>query len=237
MVGLFMIPGAQFPLRLMVTCLLAVAVSAAGDHPMQVDEKSNCLECHRDKTKGNHVHAAVKMGCTTCHSVSIKEGVTYVTLRQSGTCFTCHHQKTFRYTHFVYSPGMCTRCHDPHSAGNGMLLKARVNDLCLGCHLRSTEVPPSRYMPSIVLTENNTKGHPFIRHPVAGKIDPLTGDELSCVSCHTAHGGAKIHLLKMGREVPEDALNENTEMKDMCRKCHEVMWGLEGTDSRKKPRH
>jgi hypothetical protein len=57
---------------------------------------------------------------------------------------------------------------------------------------------------------------------------------MSCVSCHTAHGGTKLHLLKMGSEIPEDAMNQNTETKDMCRKCHLLMWGLEGASIKKK---
>jgi hypothetical protein len=49
-----------------------------------------------------------------------------------------------------------------------------------------------------------------------------------------AHGGAKLQLLKMGSEIPEDALNQNTETYDMCRKCHLILWGLDGATSAKK---
>jgi len=37
-----------------------------------------------------------------------------------------------------------------------------------------------------------------------------------------------LHYLKMGAEIPEDALNQNTETKDMCHKCHLILWGLDG---------
>jgi hypothetical protein len=69
-------------------------------------------------------------------------------------------------------------------------------------------------------------GHPDARHPVSGKPDALTGLELSCVSCHMPHGGAKRPLLKMGEQIPEDVLNQTTETNDMSRKCHMVLWGL-----------
>jgi len=59
---------------------------------------------------------------------------------------------------------------------------------------------------------------------------------MSCISCHLAHGGTKQHLLKMASEIPEDALNRNTETNDMCRKCHMRLWGLEGATVGKKAR-
>lgn len=38
----------------------------------------------------------------------------------------------------------------------------------------------------------------------------------------------------MGSEVPEDALNQNTETKDMCEKCHMKLWGMEGGAGKKR---
>jgi predicted CXXCH cytochrome family protein len=61
---------------------------------------------------------------------------------------------------------------------------------------------------------------------------------MSCLSCHDAHGGAQLHLLKMGAAIPEDALNQVTETNDICRKCHMRLWGLDsysgGTGKAKK---
>jgi hypothetical protein len=89
-------------------------------------------------------------------------------------------------------------------------------------------------MPTISLTLNNSMGHPYERHPVSGSRDPLSGGEMSCISCHLAHGGIKVHLLKMASAIPEDAINQNTETKDMCRKCHLLMWGLDDVANHKK---
>jgi len=89
-------------------------------------------------------------------------------------------------------------------------------------------------MPTIVLTDNNTMGHPYQGHPVSGSRDPLIGGEMSCLSCHQAHGGAQLHLLKTAAEIPEDALNQNTETKDMCRKCHLRLWGMDEVSGKKK---
>jgi predicted CXXCH cytochrome family protein len=89
-------------------------------------------------------------------------------------------------------------------------------------------------MPTITLADNNTMGHPYVQHPVSGKTDPVTGGELSCISCHAAHGGAKEHLLRMAAQIPEDALNKVTETKDMCSKCHQMLWGVDPATSAKK---
>ena len=120
------------------------------------------------------------------------------------------------------------------ASANAHLLRAKANDLCLSCHLSTPETVASRYMPTITLTANNTMGHPYERHPVSGSRDPLTGGEMSCMSCHQAHGGTQLHLLKAAAEIPEDAMNHDTETKDMCRQCHLRMWGMEGASSGRK---
>ena len=60
------------------------------------------------------------------------------------------------------------------------------------------------------------------------------GGEMSCLSCHLAHGSTMAHYLKMGSAIPEDALNRNAETKDMCHMCHLRLWGLEGNVKGKK---
>ena len=228
--------SARFALLLMMAWLLGPRLGYAGAHPTPVDENTNCLECHADHATGDHVHPAVKLGCTSCHTIENREDASYIVVKQSKTiiCFECHGPEVFSYSHFPYASGDCLRCHNPHAAANPRLLRAKVNELCLKCHQRSPESVPSHYMPTIELTADNRLGHPYERHPVRGSRDPLTGDELSCISCHRAHGGGKLHLLKMGSEIPEDARNQNTETNDMCRKCHLILWGLDGATSAKK---
>jgi len=38
----------------------------------------------------------------------------------------------------------------------------------------------------------------------------------------------------MASEIPEDALNQNSETKDMCHKCHLRLWGLDGAEYGKR---
>ena len=220
----------------MVAGLLSPCLGRAAVHPVAVDAQANCLECHADHAAAEHIHAAVKQGCTACHSVEERDGATYVVLKptKSVVCFECHQPETFSRAHFPYASGMCTRCHDPHGSPNSSLLRAKANELCLSCHLLKPETVRSRYMPTIVLTANNSRGHPYERHPVSGTLDPLTRQEMTCMSCHRAHGGGKEHYLKMASEIPEDALNHNAETKDMCTNCHMRLWGLEGVEEKKK---
>jgi predicted CXXCH cytochrome family protein len=208
---------------LSVPCLFA-----GSPHPSPLDEHSVCLECHADHASGEHVHPAIERGCFYCHKVENRADVTYVHDAAESVCRECHQQLAQLHTHFPYASGMCLRCHNPHASSSPQLLRAKVNEICLDCHLLVAGKASSRYMPTIELTANNSIGHPYARHPVSGQSDPLTGGEMSCISCHLAHGGTKLHLLKMGSEIPADALNQNTETKDMCQKCHMRLWGLDG---------
>lgn len=216
--------------------LVGSCLCIAQAHPMPVDDHTNCLECHGELVTSEHVHAAVKLGCMSCHKIDNREGASYVVLEteKASIYLECHPAVSYTYPHFPYSSGMCVRCHNPHTSSQPKLLRTAVNELCLDCHLRKAGSSASRYQPTIALSSDNRTGHPYEKHPVSGVADPLTGGEMSCISCHSAHGSGKLHQLKMASEIPEDALNHNTETNDMCRKCHMKLWGLDGAGSQKK---
>lgn len=233
-------PGARTLRFFFIAAVLAFPLPCrASEHP-PLDSQSHCSDCHADHAEGKFVHAALRQGCLICHVVERRNDLTFVGQKPSRSmlCLECHKAERFEYTHLPYESAMCMRCHSPHVSSRAHLLRASVNELCLQCHLQNSESIASRYLPTITLTGDNRIGHPYQSHPVAGVLDPLTGDEMSCISCHRAHGGMQAHLLKMGAEIPEDALNQNTETKDMCRKCHMHMWGVDGTakKGRKKSR-
>lgn len=226
-------------LGMLMVCVLTSSISYAGMHPIRVAADSNCLECHADHAKGAYVHAAVKQGCLECHSVTVRDEATYILLKPAKTviCLNCHQLEEPLRAHFPYGSAMCLRCHNPHASNDPRLLNAKVNDICLDCHLRRPGRLTSQYLPTVALSLSNTMGHPYERHPVSGVIDPLTGNEMSCMSCHLAHGGTMPHYLKMAAEIPEDALNQNVETNDMCHKCHLRLWGLDNPAKRKKKNH
>lgn len=214
---------------LLLTAIFSAQTSVAGVHPARVDEHSNCVECHPDHARGDYVHPAVKLGCLSCHTIENHDDASYVAVqpKESNGCRQCHRPAQVQHPHFPYASGMCTRCHDPHASSYPKLLRAKVNDLCLDCHLQGRTRGTSRYLPTIELSADYRLGHPYARHPVNGFPDPISGGEMSCLSCHLPHGGNKLHLLKMGAEIPEDALNQNTETRDLCEKCHMKLWGVE----------
>ena len=216
-------------LGVLLTGIFTAQICLAGPHPVRVDEHTSCVGCHADHAAGDHVHPALKSGCTACHEIENHDDASYVAVlpRESEGCRKCHPSAAVAHPHFPYASGMCTRCHDPHASRFPRLLRAKVNDLCLDCHLQSAAKRASQYLPTIELTTDHRLGHPYARHPVTGTRDPLSGGEMSCISCHLPHGANKLHQLKMGAEIPEDALNRNTETRDMCVKCHMKLWGIE----------
>ena len=221
-------------MRRLLVCLVLGGASGtqwsyASTHPAGIDEHSNCLECHADHATGDYVHPALKGGCISCHRIENRDGASYVAVqpKQSDVCRACHPSAPVEHPHFPYALGMCTRGHDPHSSRFAGLLRAKVNDVCLDCHLSGRAKAVSRYLPTIELTSDYRFGHPYAGHPVSGSADPISGGEMSCISCHLPHGGNKLHPLQMGAEIPEHALNQNTETRDMCEKCHMKLWGME----------
>jgi predicted CXXCH cytochrome family protein len=106
-------------------------------------EESPCLACHvKFKKPAKTVHAAVAMGCETCHQAV--EGVKHAGQKGSmkltqdvpGLCIGCHDQAKFK-GKVVHSPvagGMCTSCHDPHQTESAKLLISDQPDLCYNCH-------------------------------------------------------------------------------------------------------
>jgi predicted CXXCH cytochrome family protein len=213
---------------LLMGALFTVQLCYARAHPVRVDDHSNCIDCHADHATGDCVHPALKNGCTTCHKIENHDDASYIAVqpKESNACLQCHPSAPVQHPHFPYASGMCTYCHDPHASRYPRLLRAKVNDVCLDCHLQGRVRSPSRYLPTIELSADYRLGHPYARHPVNGFPDPVSGGEMSCLSCHLPHGGNKLHQLKMGAEIPEDALNQNTETRDMCEKCHMKLWGM-----------
>jgi predicted CXXCH cytochrome family protein len=225
-------------LGVLLTGIFTAQICLADPHPARVDEHTDCSPCHADHASGDHVHLALKSGCTACHEIENRDDASYIAVlpKESHGCITCHPSAAVAHPHFPYASGMCIRCHDPHASPYPGLLRAKVNDLCLDCHLQSAAKHDSRYLPTIELTTDHRFGHPYARHPVTGTLDPLSGAEMSCISCHLPHGGNKLHQLKMGAEIPEDALNHNIETQDMCEKCHMKLWGIQraGNKARKQ---
>jgi len=179
----------------------AVSSTFAGIHPVQLQngtDSAKCLECHDDKAHGKNVHAAVSMGCLTCHLIRNTGQTTRVNLRtaRSATlCFECHADKQVaanpRQIH-VPAAQDCLKCHDAHtSANDSLLLKpasgGKPENLCLDCHSQGLNVPD--------------KGS---RHAAL---------DMGCNTCHVTH---KVG----GFEQQEFDFHLTKAVPELCLGCH-----------------
>lgn len=139
-------------------------------------QESPCLGCHTQfKKPAKTVHAALGMGCESCHLAAegakhpAQKGSMKLTQDVPGLCFGCHDQSKFK-GKSVHSPvagGMCTSCHNPHQTETGKLLMSDQPDLCYNCHDKS------------LFTKKN------VHAAVA----------MGCTSCHNPHVSENAKLL------------------------------------------
>ena len=120
----------------LVWCLAHSASAAAAE--------INCRSCHGKLGKEKFQHAALGMGCLTCHSAIDASAMPHkktntiargLTAEQPDLCYGCHDAAMFgkKTVHAAVSMG-CTGCHNPHSSKQDKLLIAEQPDLCYGCH-------------------------------------------------------------------------------------------------------
>jgi len=109
-------------------------------------EEDPCLTCHVKLTqKAKSVHAAVSLGCQSCHKTV--EGKTHpgqkgsivLTQNMPNLCYSCHDESKFKgkSVHQPVSGGMCTGCHNPHQSDFPKILIGDVPSICYNCHSES----------------------------------------------------------------------------------------------------
>jgi len=228
---------------LIVFCLLwllGVCAEEPVEHPF-IEPKdikpATCLTCHPEKNEGRFVHAAVRMGCTSCHQVISEKNETTITLFATGgdLCAKCHEPQRDPVLHGPYKNGQCLICHDPHSSEFKGQTRSAGNSLCLACHMSKSAAGNTvsifnlqriskadfEAIPRIELDPTLRFGHPRPTHPVAEFADPLNGGEkMSCLSCHTPHASTQPNLLVSAKGDG-----------NLCNACHQA------TDSQKEPKH
>ncbi len=175
-------------LPLMLFFLLLTVLAAPG---RAKTEEVDCSICHGDLADKKVVHAAVQMGCPSCHSgiagipdiphrntTSLPRGLS---TDQPELCFGCHDRGKFtgKKVHAALSMG-CTGCHDPHSSPNEKLLKTAGAELCHSCHDKAA----------------------FEKKFVHAAVG------MGCTSCHAPHASKNERLLLAA--VP-----------DLCMNCHD----------------
>ena len=210
-----------FAVGLWVTVSLGVAQGGA---------EPDCLTCHsaiKQKLDEPVVHAAVEMGCESCHLNHREPGLTapkpYLNDQQPDLCLTCHdaEDSAIVTAHHgqPFAKARCTSCHDPHAAALPKLIPAEQHGpygarQCEACHQ-----PPKDG--AVQLTAATTAAlcfgcHEELKQRFEGaphKHSLLAGDPNTCADCHDPHGSEHPYYLVKDAE-------------QLCLDCHgEVIAG------------
>ena len=174
--------------------------------PESGDKGQNlCLECHTQGVNvpaGGSRHAALDMGCDTCH-VTHKTGERgkeefdyHLTKAPPALCLDCHDPKDASlikaHQGQPFATANCVQCHNPHQSRSPHLLQTFTHPpfamgSCDTCHQPAKDG-------KVVLTQADSKALCVTCHSdVAEKIDkakvPHPGAQGDCVTCHNPHAG------------------------------------------------
>jgi predicted CXXCH cytochrome family protein len=200
------------------------------------EENDNlCLSCHKIGVnvpeKGSR-HAALDMGCDTCH-VTHKTGEIgklefdyHLTKTTPALCIDCHDPKDEKlqkaHSNQPFDKADCVTCHDPHqSAAPKLMAKFThppfADKQCDVCHSPAKDG-------KVVLTQKDVKSLCVTCHDDKAKLIDTAkvqhpGAAGDCTDCHSAHGSRQPGLPK-------------TNSVDICLGCHSEI-----ADAAKKPFH
>jgi predicted CXXCH cytochrome family protein len=182
-----------------------------------------CLSCHNQGVstpeKGSR-HAALDMGCDTCHITHktgaelTEENKFHLTKSAPALCLDCHDAKdeALQKAHHnqPFASVSCLQCHDPHESTQPKLMAKFVHPPfaeknCEICHAPAKDG-------KVVLTEKDAKTLCVTCHDEQAKqIDSAKvqhpGAMGDCTDCHSPHASAQPGLPKT------DAVN-------ICLSCH-----------------
>ncbi|MEW6746470.1 MAG: cytochrome c3 family protein [Planctomycetota bacterium] len=154
-----------------------------------------CLNCHDGYPRSDDTvaHAPVKEGnCSACHNPHASDRASLLVSDSRSICIRCHTEVEKRFASSRTSHprsvqgGSCMICHAAHSSKEPALLKAGAIRTCLPCH------------------EMQRHGHPL----GADRIDPRTGQGITCVTCHDPHGTDFPYQLR------------GDQSRGLCLECH-----------------
>ena len=188
------------------------------------DEKTNlCLSCHKQGTnvpaKGSR-HAALDMGCDTCHTTHktgpepSAENRFHLTKAAPALCAGCHDPKDANlqkaHQNQPFGTANCLTCHDPHQSANPKLMQAFTHPpfadkSCEMCHAPAQDG-------KVVLSQKDVKALCVTCHDEqAKKIETAKvqhpGAAGDCTDCHNPHASAQPGLPK-------------TSAVEICLSCH-----------------
>jgi predicted CXXCH cytochrome family protein len=174
--------------------------------PTSGDKTQNlCLSCHDigvNVPKGGSRHAALDMGCETCH-VTHKSGdpgqrefAHHLTKPAPQLCLDCHDAsgEDLREAHQnqPFGAADCLQCHDPHQSKSPKLLQAFLHNpfegkQCDTCHEPAKEG-------KVALTQKDVKSlcvmcHEEVAKQITSAKVQHPGAQGDCNDCHNPHAG------------------------------------------------
>jgi predicted CXXCH cytochrome family protein len=192
--------------------------------PESGDAKENlCLSCHQtglNVPKGGSRHAALDMGCDTCHTNhKVGEGgkaeFRYLLTKSTPQlCIDCHDPKdeSLQKAHQgqPFATADCAQCHDPHQSSKPKLMQAFLhmpfeNKMCDTCHQPAKDG-------KVVLAQADAKAlcvscHEDKLKQIESAKVPHPGAAGDCTDCHNPHASKSPGLPK-------------TDPVSICLDCH-----------------
>jgi predicted CXXCH cytochrome family protein len=197
-------------------------------------DENLCLTCHTQGVtvpKDGSKHAALEMGCNSCHTTH-KAGTRgkqefdfHLTKSTPALCIDCHDVKDKKLAEShagqPFGSANCVQCHDPHQSASPKLLQANVHvpfqggkSSCDTCHQPAKDN-------KVVLTQADSKALCITCHEEqAKKIDSAKvahpGAQGDCVSCHDPHAGKSPRFMKT--DAVQACLSCHSDQADMLAK-------------------
>ena len=117
-----------------------------------VGQQESCLDCHPDKKEGKIVHAAISMGCASCHSgthAGEKPGPKLVSAVPD-LCFSCHRWEVYGDRNAASATQQASRFNLPSDRGHAFHVGNR-DVPCTACHAAHG----SATLPALIVTGKN----------------------------------------------------------------------------------
>jgi len=193
-----------------------------------------CLECHTQGTnvpdKGSR-HAALDMGCDTCH-VTHKVGEKgkqefdyHLTKPAPALCLDCHDAKDAAlikaHQGQPFGTATCTQCHNPHQSAEPHLMQKFTHPPfdgggCDTCHAAPKDG-------KVVLTNTDSRALCLTCHSDQGeKMDKAKvqhpGAMGECIACHNPHAGKTPGFLQP--DPVQACLACHSDQSDQMKKAH-----------------